>query len=64
VGLNIREKGPKVFEDLPAVCALAKHPNVAVKASGMHSLSKETYPLRDLHAPSRRLRRIPRDDPA
>ena len=42
VGLNVRGKGPKVFEDLPAVCALAKHPNVAVKASGMPSLSPRT----------------------
>ena len=49
VGLNLRAKGPKVFEDLPAVCALAKHPNVAVKASGMPSLSQERYPFRDLH---------------
>ncbi len=49
VGLNIRAKGPKVFEDLPAVCALAKRPNVAVKASGMPSLSTERYPFRDLH---------------
>ena len=49
VGLNVRGKGPKVFEDLPAVCALAKHPNVAIKASGMPSLSQEQYPFRDLH---------------
>jgi predicted TIM-barrel fold metal-dependent hydrolase len=49
VGLNVRGKGPKVFEDLPAVCALAKHPNVSVKASGMPSLSTEGYPFRDLH---------------
>jgi predicted TIM-barrel fold metal-dependent hydrolase len=49
VGLNVRGKGPKVFEDLPAVCALAKHSNVAIKASGMPSLSQETYPFRDLH---------------
>ncbi len=48
-GLNVRGKGPKVFEDLPAVCALARHPNVAVKASGMPSLSTEAYPFRDLH---------------
>ncbi|MBI3824422.1 MAG: amidohydrolase family protein [Candidatus Rokubacteria bacterium] len=48
-GLNVRGKGPQVFEDLPAVCALAKHPNVAIKASGMPSLSKEPYPFRDLH---------------
>ena len=49
VGLKIREKAPQVFEDLRAVCALAKHPNVAVKASGMPSLSSEGYPFRDLH---------------
>jgi len=55
VGLNIREKAPAVFADLPAVCALAKHPNVAVKASGMASLSAESYPFRDLHAAIRKL---------
>jgi predicted TIM-barrel fold metal-dependent hydrolase len=49
VGLKIREKAPQVFEDLRAVCALARHPNVAVKASGMPSLSSESYPFRDLH---------------
>ena len=49
VGLNVRSKGPRVWDDLPAVCALAKHPNVAVKASGMPSLSTEKYPFRDLH---------------
>ncbi len=49
VGLDIRGKGPRVWEDLPTVCALAKHPNVAVKASGMPSLSTESYPFRDLH---------------
>jgi len=49
VGLDIRAKAPKVWEDLPKVCALAKHPNVAVKASGMPSLSNESYPFRDLH---------------
>jgi predicted TIM-barrel fold metal-dependent hydrolase len=49
VGLNVRGKGPKVFEDLPAVCALARHANVAIKASGMPSLSTEKYPFRDLH---------------
>ena len=55
VGLNIRQKAPAVFDDLPAVCALAKHQNVAVKASGMPSLSTERYPFRDLHAAIRRL---------
>lgn len=49
VGLSIRVKAPEVFDDLPAVCALARHPNVTVKASGMPSLSTEGYPFRDLH---------------
>jgi len=49
VGISLREKAPQVFENLPAVCALAKHPNVAVKASGMPSWSAEAYPFRDLH---------------
>ena len=49
VGLNLRARGAEVWEDLPAVCALAKHPNVAVKASGMPALSQERYPFPDLH---------------
>jgi predicted TIM-barrel fold metal-dependent hydrolase len=55
VGLNRLTAGPSVFEDLPKVCALAKRPNVAVKASGMPSLSKESYPFADLHDPIKRL---------
>jgi predicted TIM-barrel fold metal-dependent hydrolase len=47
VGLDRRR--PDYWDDLPAVCALAKLPNVALKASGMPSLSKERYPFRDLH---------------
>jgi Amidohydrolase len=37
------------------VCALAKHPNVAVKASGLPSFSTEPYPFRDVHDAIRRL---------
>jgi len=55
VGLQIRQKAPTVFEDLPAVCALAKRPNIAVKASGMASLSAQGYPFSDLHAAIRTL---------
>lgn len=55
VGISVRGRAPKVFEELPAVCALAKHPNVAVKASGMPSLSAEPYPFRDLHGAIRQL---------
>jgi L-fuconolactonase len=48
-GLAVRGKGAAVWEDLPAVCALARHANVAVKASGLPALSREPYPFRDLH---------------
>ena len=48
-GLNLRARGVQVREDLPAVCALARHANVAVKASGMPALSQEKYPFQDLH---------------
>jgi predicted TIM-barrel fold metal-dependent hydrolase len=37
------------FEDLPLLLALAKHPNVAVKASALPCLSTEPYPYRNLH---------------
>jgi predicted TIM-barrel fold metal-dependent hydrolase len=55
VGINIRQKAPGVFEDLPKVLALAKHPNIAVKASGMPSLSAQPYPFPDLHDAIHRL---------
>ena len=48
VGLDT-SKGLQAFDNLPQVCRLARHPNVAVKASGMPSLSAEPYPFRDLH---------------
>jgi len=54
-GLQVHGQAPKVFEDLPAACALAKHANVAVKASGMASLSAQGYPFRDVHDAVRRL---------
>jgi L-fuconolactonase len=36
------------FERLPAVVALARHPNVSVKLTGAPALSHETYPFRDI----------------
>ena len=54
-GLKIWQKAPVVFDDLPAVCALARHRNVAVKASGLPSLSNQAHPFRDLHAALRAL---------
>jgi predicted TIM-barrel fold metal-dependent hydrolase len=48
-------KGEAAFTDLPALCALARRPNVAVKASALPCYSTEAYPFRDLHPHIRRV---------
>lgn len=48
-GLHTYDRTPKVPDDFVEVGALGKFPNVAVKASGLPSLSAEPYPFRDLH---------------
>jgi len=42
------------FEHLPQLLALARHPNVAVKASGLPGYTTDPYPFRNLHEPIRR----------
>lgn len=54
-GLAVHDKAPAVLADLPNVLALAKCPNVAVKASGLPALSTQPYPFADLHDTARRL---------
>ena len=47
-----RPSGPQnaaTWESLPALLALAKYPNVAVKATGAPSYSSEPYPHNDIH---------------
>jgi predicted TIM-barrel fold metal-dependent hydrolase len=55
VGLDRAAKDRSPFADLRKVCSLAKLPNVAVKASGMPSLSAHGYPFRDIHPHIRQL---------
>ena len=43
------------FADLPALLALARHPNVAVKITGAATLSHEPFPFADLWAPLGRI---------
>jgi len=42
-------KDAAAFADLPQVLRLARHPNVAVKASALPCYSSEPYPFRGLH---------------
>jgi predicted TIM-barrel fold metal-dependent hydrolase len=43
------------FANLPELLALATYPNVAVKATGAPSYSREPYPFRDIHPYLRQL---------
>jgi len=45
----IRTKDAAAFADLPKLLALARHPNVAAKASALPCFSSEVYPYRNLH---------------
>ncbi len=49
------ETGEAAWDNLPEMLALAKHPNVAIKATGAPSYSGETYPFRNLHDKLRRI---------
>jgi predicted TIM-barrel fold metal-dependent hydrolase len=48
-GGNTTLKGAAAMTHMPALVALAKHPNVAVKATGAPGYSAESYPFRDMH---------------
>lgn len=43
----------QAFADLPQLLALARHPNIAVKASGVPHYATDGYPFPSLHAPLR-----------
>src|SRR2546425_10145678 len=49
------ETGETAWDNLPEMLALAKHPNVAIKATGAPSYSGEAYPFRNLHDKLRRI---------
>jgi predicted TIM-barrel fold metal-dependent hydrolase len=42
-------KGDAAFANLPQLLALAKHPNIAVKATGGPGYASDGYPFRSLH---------------
>ena len=45
----------KTWSNLTALCAVAKYPNVALKATGAPGYSAEPYPHRDIHGHIRKL---------
>jgi predicted TIM-barrel fold metal-dependent hydrolase len=48
LGLVRSAQGPEAFATLPDLLALAKHPNIAVKATGAPGYSQKPYPFWDL----------------
>jgi predicted TIM-barrel fold metal-dependent hydrolase len=55
LGRTGRPKDAEAFANLPELLALARFPNVAVKATGAPSYSSEPYPYRNIHPYLRQL---------
>jgi predicted TIM-barrel fold metal-dependent hydrolase len=55
MGRSGRGTDDVAFADLPEMLALARFPNVAVKASGAPSYSSQAYPWRNIHHDIRRI---------
>lgn len=55
MGIGPADKLPQAAAHLDALLALARHPNVAIKASGVPSMAVEGYPFDSTHAVIRRV---------
>ena len=55
LALHFGKKGEAAFADIDRVVALAKRPNVAVKASAMPAYAADAYPYRSIHPHLRRV---------
>jgi predicted TIM-barrel fold metal-dependent hydrolase len=49
LGMPLRQQDEAALVNLPQLVALAKHPNVAIKASAAPGASTEPYPYRNIH---------------
>lgn len=49
VGMGPMDKLPAAAEKLPAFLALAKHPNIALKATGVPAIATDAYPFASTH---------------
>jgi predicted TIM-barrel fold metal-dependent hydrolase len=49
------ETGEGAWDNLPQMLVLARHPNVAIKATGAPSYSAQAYPFRDIHDKLKRI---------
>ncbi len=49
MGVPRATKGEASYRNLPQLIALAKHPNIAVKATGQAGYAEDSYPFRSIH---------------
>jgi predicted TIM-barrel fold metal-dependent hydrolase len=49
MGVPRASKGEAAYQNLPQLLALAKHPNIAVKATGQAGYAEDAYPFRSIH---------------
>jgi L-fuconolactonase len=55
LALHAKTQEPRAFSDLDKLLALARRPNIAVKASSMPGYASDLYPYRSLHPYLRRV---------
>ncbi len=55
MGVPRASTGPSAYRNLPQLLALAKHPNVAVKATGQAGYAEDGYPFPGIHEPLRKV---------
>ena len=55
LGVPLNATGDAAFRQLPDLVALARHPNVAIKATGVPAYAEDPYPYRSIHEPLRRI---------
>ena len=48
-GRSRATKGEESYKNLPQLIALARHPNIAVKATGQAGYALDNYPFRSIH---------------
>ena len=49
LGVGVEHQGASAFEHFAAVLSLARHPNIAVKASALPCAAADAYPFRSVH---------------
>ena len=49
MGVPRASAGESAYRNMPLLLALAKYPNIGIKATGQAACSTEEYPFRDLH---------------